>query len=96
MKIEGRGPVKPKQVYPVEETGPQSARGIGSRAQADEVRVSAEARLRQEMLSRLKGLPDVRSEVVRELGRKVAEGEYAVEPEKLAGTMLEEIARQRR
>jgi flagellar biosynthesis anti-sigma factor FlgM len=66
------------------------------KTEADEVQVSAEARLRQELLARLKVLPEIRTELVEALSRRLATGSYGVDPEELAAAIVEELGIQRR
>ncbi|MGB9919124.1 MAG: flagellar biosynthesis anti-sigma factor FlgM [Moorellales bacterium] len=96
MKIEGQGPAGPGRVYPVEEGGRPEARGQVTKPEADRVQVSAEARLRQELFSRLKALPEIRTELVEALIRRRASGSYGVDPEALAAAIVEELGIQRR
>lgn len=95
MKIERFGPVEPGRLYRVE-TEPRNVAGRQvPAAGADEISLSAEARLRQELLARLREIPAVREELVTALARKLAEGSYSVDVERLAAAIVEELRGQR-
>jgi hypothetical protein len=61
----------------------------------DEVVLSAEARLRQELLARLEELPEVREEFLAELAERLSKGKYAAEPERVAEVLWEEMGQER-
>lgn len=58
----------------------------------DEISVSFEARLMQEVKDTLKDTPDVRQEKVQELKETIARGEYSVSSQDVAERMLQNIA----
>lgn len=100
MNIEKPGPVESSGAYRVGQTATKGlSRSSSARAVSgpgtDEVVLSAEARLRQELLARLKELPEVREEFLAELAERLSKGEYAAEPERVAEVLWEEMRQER-
>lgn len=95
LKVERYGPVEPGRLYRAEiEQRSVPGRKVPATG-ADEIAVSAEARFRQELLARLREIPEVREELVADLARRLAEGSYRVDVEKVARAIIEELRLQR-
>lgn len=96
MRIEEKLPIEPSQVYRLavdkQRNVPAKA---GQGATVDEVALSHEARFRQELLARLRSLPEIREELVAELRRRLATGTYSVSNEELAEAIIREMRGQR-
>lgn len=95
MKIHGNKPPEGPDAYlkaqrmerPAESQGGQTARaGI-----QDRVNLSGKAQEIAELKQVIKGLPDIRTEKVKEIHQAVANGTYKVDSMKIAGKMIDEI-----
>lgn len=92
MRIEGQGPVEPGRVYRPEAGEQRSVPArAGQAAAVDEVTLSREARFRQELLTRLRSLPEVREELIADIRRRLAAGTYTVSDGELAEAIIREI-----
>lgn len=60
----------------------------GSAQQPDEVILSSQAQEVSQYVRAIKGMPEVRDEVVNELSEKIASGEYKVDSRELADRIL--------
>ncbi len=61
---------------------------VGSAQQPDEVILSSQAQEVSQYVRAIKGMPEVRDEVVNELSEKIASGEYKVDSRELADRII--------
>ena len=84
MKIDGIPPVG--NVQPINKT-PQVSRD-DKNAEQDKVSVSGNAQVFQKLVQKVKELPDVREDRVKEITEQIARGEFSLDSDSIAASML--------
>ena len=95
MKIYGNQP--PEKSQPTEKTGKALKKGALQKTEtaagetSDKVNLSPAAKEVAQIRAAINGLPEVREDKVQSVKDSIDKGTYKVEPEKIAGKMLEEL-----
>ena len=96
MKIYGNKVTEAQDVRKAEKTGRNEPAGEKVPAEktesADKVELSSAARKIDELKAVIGGLPEIRSDKVQEIGKAISDGTYKVDPQKIAGRMIDELA----
>ena len=84
MKIDGIPPVG--GVHPVSKTSPVSRNNKNS--EQDKVAVSDNAQVYQKLIQKVKELPDVRQDKVQAITEQIARGDFSLDSDSIAESML--------
>jgi negative regulator of flagellin synthesis FlgM len=92
MKVNGKKPPGSPGVIRLQKTGPGAPAPPAVKPDvADKVDLSGKAREISELTNIVNALPDVRTEKVEGIKAKIDSGEYAVDNEKVAEKIIDEI-----
>ena len=92
MKISGNGPPEgPDVIRPLKPGKKGDAPPAGKPSVDDQVDLSAAVRGLGDLVGAVRELPDVRAEAVARIRERIDSGNYAVDPEKVAKRMVDEI-----
>ncbi len=95
MRIEGINPQQLQKIYSQQRQLIDREETEQSRASGDSMEISEEARQIHNIAAEMEEIPDIREERVQELHQQVQSGNYEVEAEEVAESMLEQIEMQR-
>lgn len=90
MKIKGSSPINPGQLYKVQQKKIKQLEEQ-TKVVKDRIEISPQAQKIKEFTRKTIALPDIRKEQVEGIMKKIDDGEYNINAEQIAKSMLENI-----